>query len=186
MEMWRELFEPNPLIIVMNENPSNTTIVPKGSNYKLYIINNINNIHKPKASCITFKENDCHFFGYCNSQELMVVEEESLQGLAPRGVISTLFGVPRFHTLKVRGVVHGHGVGVLIDEEETHNFIDATWVAKRGIQIEKFEGFTVAVACNNSMECNHWIPKLNISLGYYRSDHIMVPFQPSFYLFTLS
>ena len=49
----------------------------------------------------------------------------------------------------------------------THNFIDVAWVAKQGILREKFEGFTVAVAGNNSMECNYWIPKLNVTLGNY-------------------
>ena len=58
-------------------------------------------------------------------------------------------------------------IGVFIDHKETHNFIDAAWVAKWGIQTEKFEGFTVAVVGNNSMECNHWIPKLNVTLGNY-------------------
>ena len=60
----------------------------------------------------------------------MVVEEESLQGEPLGGVIATLSGVPRFHTLRVRGVVQGHRVGVLIDRGETHNFINATWVDK--------------------------------------------------------
>ena len=64
----------------------------------------------------------------------MAVEEESLQGETPGGVIATLSGVPRFHTLRVRGVVQGHMVGVLIDGGTTHNFIDAAWVARRGIQ----------------------------------------------------
>ena len=76
--------------------------------------------------------------------------------------------MPRFHTLRVRGVVQGHRVGVLIDGGATHNFIDSAWVAKRGIQTEKFEGFTVAVARNSSMECNYWIPKLNVTLGKYQ------------------
>ena len=40
-------------------------------------------------------------------------------------------------------------------------------MAKRGIPTEKFEGFIVAVAGNNRMECNHWIPKLNVTLGNY-------------------
>ena len=65
--------------------------------------------------------------------ELRAVEEESLQGDTLEGFIATLSGVPRFHTLKVKGVVQGHRVGVLIDGGETHNFIDAAWVAKRGI-----------------------------------------------------
>ena len=63
----------------------------------------------------------------------MAVEEESLQGEPLGGVIATLSVVPRFHTLRVRGVVQGHKVGVLIDGGGNHNFIDATWVAKRGI-----------------------------------------------------
>ena len=74
----------------------------------------------------------------------------------------------RFHTLRVRGVVQGHRVGVLIYGGATHNFIDSTWVAKRGIQKEKFKGFTVAVVGNSSMECNYWIPKLNVTLGNYQ------------------
>ena len=41
---------------------------------------------------------------------------------------------------------------MLIDGGATHNFIDVAWVAKQGILIEKFEGFTVAVARNTSME----------------------------------
>ena len=56
----------------------------------------------------------------------------------------------------------------MIDGGATHNFIDFAWVAKRGIQTEKFEGFTVAVAGNSSMECNYWIPKLNVALGNYQ------------------
>ena len=56
---------------------------------------------------------------------------------------------------------------VLIDGGATHNFIDSAWVAKQGIPTEKFEGFTLAVAGNSSMECNYWIPKLNVTLGNY-------------------
>ena len=53
-----------------------------------------------------------------------------------------------------------------IDDGATHNFIDATWVARKGIQKDEFKGSTVAVG-NNNMECNHWIPKLNVTLGNY-------------------
>ena len=41
-------------------------------------------------------------------------------------------------------------------------------MAKRGIPTKKFEGFTVAVDENSSMECNYWIPKLNVTLGNYQ------------------
>ena len=53
----------------------------------------------------------------------------------------------------------------MIDGGETLNFIDAALVAKKGIQKDKFEGFTIAVASNNSMEWNYWIPTLNVTLG---------------------
>ena len=56
---------------------------------------------------------------------------------------------------------------MLIDDGATQNFIDAAWVARRGIQTEEFEAFTVAVGSDNSMECNHWIPKLNVTLRNY-------------------
>ena len=82
------------------------------------------------------------------TEELREVEEESLQGDTPEGVIATLSRVPRFHTLRVRGVVQGCRVSVLIDGGATHNFIDAAWVAKRGIPTEKFEGFTIEVEGN--------------------------------------
>ena len=99
---------------------------------------------------------------------MQAAEEESLHGDTPEGVISTLSRVPRFHTIRVRGIVQGHRVGLLIDGGSTHNFIDVALVAKRGIPTEKFEGFTVAVAENSSMECNYWIPKLNGTLGNYQ------------------
>ena len=99
------------------------------------------------------------------TKKLRVGEEESLEAETPEKVIATLSEVPRFNILKVRGVVQGHRVGVLIYGGETLNFIDASWVAKKGIQKDKFEGFTVAVVGNNSMECNYWIPTLNVTLG---------------------
>ena len=39
------------------------------------------------------------------TEELWAAEEESHQGDTLEGVIATLFGVPRFHTLRVRAVV---------------------------------------------------------------------------------
>ena len=62
-------------------------------------------------------------------------------------------GVPRFHTLPIRGTVQDHKVGVLIDGGESHKFIDAAWVKRRGIQIESFDGFSAAAA-GHTMECS--------------------------------
>ena len=62
-------------------------------------------------------------------------------------------GVPRFHTLRIRGTVQGHRVEVLIDGGASHNFIDVAWVKKKGIQIESFDGFSVAAA-GHTMQCS--------------------------------
>ena len=51
--------------------------------------------------------------------------------LPSKGTIATMTGIPRFHTLQIRGTVQGHRVGVLIDGGASHNFIDAAWVKKR-------------------------------------------------------
>ena len=64
------------------------------------------------------------------TEELRAVEEESLQGEAPEGVIATLSREPIFHTLRVRGVVQGHRVGVLIDGGATHNLMCHGWLSE--------------------------------------------------------
>ena len=124
---------------------------------------------KAKAQYIeVYSDSDGEDYEQETTEEFRAAKEESLQGDTPNGVIPTLSRAPRFHTLRVRGVVWGHRVGVLIDGGETRNFIDAAWVVKRGIPTKKFDGFTVAVAKNSSMEWNYWIPKPNVTLGNYQ------------------
>ena len=63
----------------------------------------------------------------------------------------------------------------MIDGGATHNFINAAWVAKRRFPTEKFEGFTIAVAGNTSMECSYWVPKLNVTLdNFHMTDSFYV------------
>ena len=54
----------------------------------------------------------------------------------------------------------------MIDGGESHNFIDVSWVKKRGIQNKSFDGFSV-VAAGHTMECSQRIPKLKVTLGNY-------------------
>jgi hypothetical protein len=61
------------------------------------------------------------------------------------GTIATLSSVPRFHTFRICGVLQGQYVTVLVDSGATHNFSDSTLVARRGIPIKYFEGFSVVV-----------------------------------------
>jgi hypothetical protein len=65
--------------------------------------------------------------------------EEKPQEEANEVAIATLSGTPRFHSFRVRGVLCGQGITTLIDG-------GATWIAKRRMASEDFEGFSVAVA----------------------------------------
>lgn len=65
---------------------------------------------------------------------------------APSGeVVASLRGVLRYLTLRIKGIVQGQRVSVLIDNGATHNFINTQMVEHRGIQTESFEGFSVRV-----------------------------------------
>ena len=73
--------------------------------------------------------------------------------------------MPIFHTLRLKGNIQGQKVTVLGDAGATHNFIDAALVERRKLQDDTFDGFTVIILSNNSMDCTKWIPKLQVTLG---------------------
>ena len=64
-------------------------------------------------------------------------------------------------------MVLGKRASVLVDGGATHNFIDSEMVEKRNIQIEPFDGFTVFIPSHNTMQCNTWVPKLQVNIGNY-------------------
>jgi hypothetical protein len=49
----------------------------------------------------------------------------------------------------------------------THNFIDASLVARQALQTEEFEGFDVAVEDGHTVECRDRVPNLEMNLGNY-------------------
>ena len=51
-----------------------------------------------------------------------------------------------------------------MDGGATHNFIYEAFVEMRNIQDETFDGFTIIIPGNNSMECSKWIPKLQVTI----------------------
>ena len=81
--------------------------------------------------------------------------------------IDVLSGVPQFHTLRLKGVMQGNKITVLVDGGATHNFIDSTLMERIKIHIEPFEGFTMVILGNHTMECNRWIPYLQVNIGDY-------------------
>jgi hypothetical protein len=56
-------------------------------------------------------------------------EQDNRRKPTKGGVISTLSGVPRYDTLRIRGIMQGKQTIALIDGGATHNFIDALLVS---------------------------------------------------------
>ena len=52
-----------------------------------------------------------------------------------------------------------------MDGGATHNFIDACLVERKNLQAENFDGFTIIIPGNNSMDCTKWIPNLQVTIG---------------------
>jgi hypothetical protein len=95
------------------------------------------------------------------------------------GNIATLSRVPRYNTLRLKALVQGQCMTILVDGGATHNFIDASLVSRMGLRTEEFEGFHVAVENGYTMTCLDMVPDLDINLGNY----ILTD---TFYVFDLS
>jgi hypothetical protein len=83
------------------------------------------------------------------------------------GTIATLSGVPRYDTIRLKGLIQGQWITTLVDGGATHNFVDASLVARRGLQTEEFEGFTIVVVDGYTMMCLDRVPDLEVKLGNY-------------------
>jgi len=63
----------------------------------------------------------------------------------------------------------------LVDSGTTSNFIDAQMVEQRGIQRERFDGFSVLVPGDQTMTCARYVPELSVTMGTYTlTDHFFV------------
>ena len=66
-------------------------------------------------------------------------------------------------------------VSILIDSGATHNFIDAHLVQRRGIPTNTFDGFSVLVPGDRTMQCMQYVPSLSVTMGSYTLvDHFFV------------
>jgi len=94
-----------------------------------------------------------------------------------KGVLASLRGVHRSLTLRIRGTVQGKCVSVLVDSGATHNFIDAQLVQRRGITTKEFQGFSVLVPEDKTMQCTHY--SLTMTMGNYSmTNHFFVVYVP--------
>jgi hypothetical protein len=94
-------------------------------------------------------------------------QELVVEGSPIGGMLATLLGAPRYHSLLVRGVLRGQKVMVLIDSGATHNFIDKRIVAKLHLVTEDFEGFDVLAARGHVLPCTKRIQQMELILGVH-------------------
>jgi hypothetical protein len=94
-------------------------------------------------------------------------EEASINLAAEKKVtIASISGVPKFNTFRMRGVLKGQKVSVLIDGGDSHNFIDSNLLKRRHIPRVYFEGFHVLeVAGGRTMPCDRYIQGMKLTLG---------------------
>jgi len=96
-------------------------------------------------------------------------EEEAMHKQAgiKKVFIASISGVPKFITFKMRGVLQGQRVTILIDHGASHNFIDAALVNVRHIPTIEFEGFLMELAGRSTMPCDRYIPQMSLTMGRY-------------------
>jgi hypothetical protein len=102
------------------------------------------------------------------AKTLETIEEEVPEldcAAGEKATLASISGVPKFNTFRMRGVLQGQRVSVLIDGGASHNFIDATLLKRRHIPTVEFEGFKVEVEGGSTMPCNRYIPGMKLTLG---------------------
>ena len=63
----------------------------------------------------------------------------------------------------------------MVDSGATHNFINGQLVERRGMRTETFDGFSVLVPEDQTMQCARYVPALAVTMGTYTlTDHFFV------------
>jgi hypothetical protein len=82
-----------------------------------------------------------------------------------KATLESISEVPKFNTFRMRGVLQGQRVSILIDGGASHNFIDATLLKRIHIPIVEFEGFKVEVAGGSTIPYDRYIQGMKLTLG---------------------
>ncbi|XP_056695073.1 uncharacterized protein [Spinacia oleracea] len=69
--------------------------------------------------------------------------------------MSALSGSQGFSTMRVRGVVQGKPIQILVDSGSTHNFVDLSIAQKLGCKVETIPPQAITVADGNHLACQH-------------------------------
>jgi hypothetical protein len=85
--------------------------------------------------------------------------------------LASISGVPKYKAFRMRRLLQGESVSVLIDGGASHNFIDATLLNRRHITRVEFEGFKVEVVGGSSMPCDRYNRGLKLTLERHELTH---------------
>lgn len=88
-------------------------------------------------------------------EELQDSESNDIVFSDPCISVNALVGNPTFQTMRVKGMVQGKPLHILIDSGSTHNFLDLAFAKKIGCPLEKIPFQAVTVADGNHISCNH-------------------------------
>jgi hypothetical protein len=100
-------------------------------------------------------------------EEEAILDHETPDKGHKKITISSMIGIPKFNTFRIKGVVQGKQATMLIYGGASHNFIDIAMVERRHLPTVEFEGFLVEVAGGRTIACDRYIPQMNLNLGRY-------------------
>jgi hypothetical protein len=117
---------------------------------------------------VTSENEEEEDFGHIQNMEPDTTEtaEEETTGhdstAEEKATLASISGVPKYNTFRMRGVLQGQKVSVLIDGGASHNFIDSALLRRKHIPTVEFEGFKVEVAGGRTMPCDRYIPDMKL------------------------
>jgi len=85
--------------------------------------------------------------------------------------LASISGVPKYKAFRMRVVLQGQRLSVLIDGGASHNFIDAALLNIRHIPRVEFEGFKVEVVGGSTMPCDRYNRGLKLTLERHELTH---------------
>jgi hypothetical protein len=110
-------------------------------------------------------------YGKIQNMEAETLEEAKEEvpeldcAVGEKATSTSINGVPKFNTFRMRGVLQGQRVSVLINGGASHNFIDVALLKRRHIPTVEFEGFKLEVESGSTMPCNRYILGMKLTLG---------------------
>ncbi|XP_021859476.2 uncharacterized protein [Spinacia oleracea] len=107
-------------------------------------------------------------------EELDVGEKDANE---PQISMSALSGSQGFSTMRVRGLVKGKSIQILIDSGSTHNFVDLNVAQKLGCVVEKIPPQAITVADGNHLACQHICKGFSWTMQdiVFETDVLLIP-----------